>query len=127
MTKNLTITSSSESTDEGLNWREYKFSTQPVRVRSIATITSDTSRGSILFGCYGQSSNWLAVHIDLSSLTRKEYVLDLDDLGKDDFELWSPSEEREERYLFGRQLLIFVLNPIKLWFLFLSLVDFLPP
>jgi len=31
--------------------------------------------------------------------------LDLVDPGKDDFELWSPSEEREERCLFGRQTL----------------------
>jgi len=29
----------------------------------------------------------------------------LEDPGKDDFELWSPSEEREERCLFGRQTL----------------------
>lgn len=31
-------------------------------------------------------------------------VLDTEDPGNDDFELWSPSEEREERCLFGRQV-----------------------
>lgn len=33
-----------------------------------------------------------------------EGVLDIEDPGKDDFELWSPSEVREERCLFGRQV-----------------------
>ena len=28
----------------------------------------------------------------------------MDDPGHDDFELWSPSEERSERCLFGRQV-----------------------
>lgn len=114
------------STDEGLNWREYKFSTQPVRVRSIATVPSDTSRRFILFGYYGRSSNWLAIHIDMSSLTRKKCVLDFDDPGKDDFELWSPSEEREERCLFGRQVLVSVLNPIIPRFSLSAWIDSLP-
>jgi hypothetical protein len=30
--------------------------------------------------------------------------LDIEDPGHDDFELWSPSEERAERCLFGRQV-----------------------
>jgi hypothetical protein len=30
--------------------------------------------------------------------------LDVDDPGHDDFEVWSPSEERSERCLFGRQV-----------------------
>jgi len=115
------------STDEGLNWREYKFSTQPVRVRSIVTVPSDTSRKFILFGHYGRSSNWLAIHIDMSSLTRKKCVLNLDDPGKDDFELWSPSEEREERCLFGRQVSVSVNNPMQPRILLLPSSDSLPP
>lgn len=47
------------STDEGLNRRECRFSTQPVRVRSVL---ADTRRRFILFGCYGRSSNWVAIH-----------------------------------------------------------------
>jgi hypothetical protein len=31
-------------------------------------------------------------------------VLSVEDPGHDDFELWSPSEERSERCLFGRQV-----------------------
>ena len=108
------------STDEGLNWREYKFSNQPVRVKSIATVPQDTSRKFILFGYYGRSSSWLAVHIDMSSLTHKKCVLDLEDPGKDDFELWSPSEEREERCLFGRQVVVFVLPRIMVLTLLLN-------
>ena len=115
------------STDEGLSWREYKFSTQPVRIKSIVTVPSDTSRRFILFGYYGRSSNWLAIHIDMTSLTRKKCVLDLNDPGKDDFELWSPSEEREERCLFGRQVLAFIINLIQPRFLPLSSSDSLPP
>lgn len=113
------------STDEGLNWREYKFSTQPVRVRSIATVPTDTSRKFILFGYYGRSSSWLAIHIDMSSLTHKKCVLNLEDPGKDDFELWSPSEEREERCLFGRQ--VFISMVIRPGFSLSSLADSLPP
>jgi hypothetical protein len=30
--------------------------------------------------------------------------LDIEDPGHDDFEMWSPSEERAERCLFGRQV-----------------------
>lgn len=115
------------STDEGLNWREYKFSSQPVRVKSIATVPSDTSRRFILFGYYGGSPSWLAIHIDMSSLTRKKCVLDLEDPGKDDFELWSPSEEREERCLFGRQVPTLVLRSVELHSLPSYSTDPLPP
>ncbi|KAI9439495.1 Oligoxyloglucan reducing end-specific cellobiohydrolase, partial [Lactarius psammicola] len=36
------------TTDEGLTWREYKFSDEKIRVRSIVTVPSDTSRRFIL-------------------------------------------------------------------------------
>lgn len=36
--------------------------------------------------------------------------LSITDPNKDDFELWSPSEEREERCLFGRQVLYLFQN-----------------
>jgi hypothetical protein len=56
------------TTDEGLNWREYKFTDEKVRVRAIVTVPSDTSRRFILFGNYARSQT-VAVHIDFSSLT----------------------------------------------------------
>ncbi|EJC99110.1 signal sequence binding protein [Fomitiporia mediterranea MF3/22] len=95
------------STDEGLTWREYKFSEQEkVRVKSIVTVPQDTSRRFILFGFYPRSiSSAVAIHLDFSSLTRKQCVLDPENPGQDDFEWWSPAEQRQERCLFGRQTL----------------------
>jgi hypothetical protein len=109
------------STDEGLNWREYKFSDRPMTVNSIVTVPMDTSRKFILFGDFTKSSVSSAVHVDFSaltnrkceydcspyclhSLTRPSGAINVDDPGKDDFELWSPSEGRPERCLFGRQV-----------------------
>ncbi|KAG5643933.1 vacuolar protein sorting/targeting protein PEP1 [Asterophora parasitica] len=93
------------STDEGLNWREYKFTQDKMRVRFIVTVPSDTSRRFILMGNYARATGSVAVHVDFTALTNKQCVLNLDNPGQDDFELWSPSEEREERCLFGRQTL----------------------
>ncbi|THH04806.1 hypothetical protein EW145_g5251 [Phellinidium pouzarii] len=95
------------STDEGISWREYKFTSQErVRVRSIVTVPKDTSRRFILLGYYQQSPrSAVAIHLDFSSLTRKKCNLDLEQPINDDFELWSPAEEREERCLFGRRTL----------------------
>ncbi|KAF8489994.1 Oligoxyloglucan reducing end-specific cellobiohydrolase [Russula emetica] len=82
------------STDEGLNWREYKFTNEKIRVRSIVTVPSDTSRR---FSSVGELLDVLT-GLPLGKL-------DVEDPGHDDFELWSPSEERSERCLFGRQTL----------------------
>ncbi|RDB27786.1 Vacuolar protein sorting/targeting protein 10 [Hypsizygus marmoreus] len=93
------------STDEGLHWREYQFTKEKMRIRFIVTVPSDTSRRFILMGNYPKSSGSVAVHVDFSALTSKKCVLSIEDPGHDDFELWSPSEERAERCLFGRQTL----------------------
>ncbi|KAI0766636.1 Oligoxyloglucan reducing end-specific cellobiohydrolase [Trametes elegans] len=94
------------STDEGLSWREYKFTDEPMRVKAIVTVPSDTSRRFILMGYYPRAKNSaVAVHLDFSALTRRLCVLDPEKPNNDDFELWSPSEEREEQCLFGRQTL----------------------
>ncbi|EPQ56214.1 Oligoxyloglucan reducing end-specific cellobiohydrolase [Gloeophyllum trabeum ATCC 11539] len=92
------------STDEGKTWREYKFTDDKLRVYAIVTVPSDTSRRFILFGSYPRSpSAAVAVHIDFSALTTRQCVLDVQDPAHDDFELWSPSHERAELCLFGRQ------------------------
>ncbi|KAJ3513798.1 hypothetical protein NLJ89_g2750 [Agrocybe chaxingu] len=93
------------TTDEGKTWREYKFSDHPMRVMSIVTVPSDTSRRFILFGSYPKSAGSEAIQLDFSSLTSRKCVVNVEDPGKDDFELWSPSEERPEQCLFGRQTL----------------------
>ena len=109
------------STNEGKDWREYKFTNDKIRVRSIVTVPSDTSRRFILMGHYPRSSASVVVHLDFTSLTLMKCemlislkfnktsllfvgVLNVEDPGNDDFELWSPSEERSERCLFGRQV-----------------------
>ncbi|KAJ6624911.1 Oligoxyloglucan reducing end-specific cellobiohydrolase [Mycena sp. CBHHK59/15] len=93
------------STDEGLNWREYQFSNEKMRVQSIVTVPSDTSRRFILIGYFAHAYESTVVHLDFTALTSKQCVLSVDNPGNDDFELWSPSEERTEQCLFGRQTL----------------------
>ncbi|KAF8887404.1 Oligoxyloglucan reducing end-specific cellobiohydrolase [Infundibulicybe gibba] len=93
------------STDEGANWREYQFSDEKLRIISIMTVPMDTSRRFILIGHHPSSSASIAIHVDFSALTSKRCELSIDDPGHDDFELWSPSSERPERCLFGRQTL----------------------
>uniref|UniRef100_D8Q2A4 Vacuolar protein sorting/targeting protein 10 n=1 Tax=Schizophyllum commune (strain H4-8 / FGSC 9210) TaxID=578458 RepID=D8Q2A4_SCHCM len=94
------------STNEGKSWREYKFvEGGKLRVRQIVTVPSDTSRRFILIAHGPRETNSYAIHLDFSALTKKQCVLSIEDPGHDDFELWSPSEERTERCLFGRQTL----------------------
>ncbi|KAJ7493393.1 vacuolar protein sorting/targeting protein 10 [Mycena galericulata] len=93
------------STDEGLNWQEYQFTDEKMRVQSIVTVPSDTSRRFILIGSLPHNPGSIAVHVDFSSLTSQQCVLNVENPGNDDFELWSPSEERQEQCLFGRQTL----------------------
>ncbi|KAF8982150.1 hypothetical protein BDQ17DRAFT_1379044, partial [Cyathus striatus] len=91
------------SIDEGNSWREYKFTEDKMRVRSIVTVPSDTSRKFILFGFPARGNGDVAVHLDFSSLTLTQCRFNTNDPGNDDFELWSPSEERDETCLFGRR------------------------
>ena len=61
------------SRDEGLNWHEYRFTDEKMRVKSIVTVPSDTSRRFILLGYYPRRSEAaVAVHLDFSSLTRRK-------------------------------------------------------
>ena len=60
------------STDEGLTWREYKFTEEKMRVRSIVTVPSDTSRRFILFGSLMRTAGSIAVHIDFTQLTSRK-------------------------------------------------------
>lgn len=93
------------STNEGLEWRQYKFTDEKLRIRNIVTVPSDTSRKFILFGHDPRSTKAsVAIQLDFSSLTRKMCDLDTENPGNDDFELWTPSDVREETCLFGRQV-----------------------
>ncbi|KAI5476446.1 signal sequence binding protein [Pseudohyphozyma bogoriensis] len=93
------------SLNEGLTWQDYTFG-ERIRVRTIQTVPMDTSRKFILFGVNpDKADSSVAVHLDFSSITNVKCKLDLSNPANDDFELWSPSEEREEQCLFGRQTL----------------------
>ena len=62
------------STDEGLSWKEYKFSEKDdkMRVCSIVTVSSDTSRKFILLGELPKIRGAVAVQIDFTSLTSRQ-------------------------------------------------------
>ncbi|GAA5905768.1 hypothetical protein JCM6882_000453 [Rhodosporidiobolus microsporus] len=91
--------------NEGLSWQDYTFG-EPIRVKSIVTVPQDTSRRFILFGTKpDRPESTVAVHLDFSSITNVRCKLDLADPANDDFELWSPSESRDEPCLFGMQAL----------------------
>ncbi|KAG8221150.1 hypothetical protein J3R82DRAFT_2696 [Butyriboletus roseoflavus] len=93
------------TTDEGLSWREYKFSHEKLRISTIITVPEDTSRKFMLLGYALGSRTSTIIQIDFTSLTHRKCILNEDDPAHDDFELWSPSEGRAEPCLFGRQTL----------------------
>ncbi|GAA99449.1 hypothetical protein E5Q_06148 [Mixia osmundae IAM 14324] len=95
----------SYTTDEGDSWQDYVFG-EAIRVQSIMTVPSDTSRRFVLFGYSPKKQDVsVAIHLDFSKLSNVKCKLDLADPNADDFELWSPSENRQEECLFGRQTL----------------------
>ncbi|SCV67566.1 BQ2448_5177 [Microbotryum intermedium] len=85
--------------NEGISWQEFKFG-EKVRVRSIVTVPMDTSRKFIVFGVRpDKPDSSVAIHLDFSSVTNVKCKLDLANPNSDDFELWSPSESREEQWV----------------------------
>ena len=61
------------STNEGLDWHEYKFSEEKVRVRAIITVPADTSRRFLLL-CDGPKNvgGAVGIHIDFTALTARK-------------------------------------------------------
>ncbi|CAO1617832.1 unnamed protein product [Sympodiomycopsis kandeliae] len=91
------------SLNEGLKWESYNFG-ERLRVKKILTVPEDTHRRFVLFGQVpGSQGKTVAVHLDFSALSSRKCKLDVEHPEADDFELWSPSEERSEPCLFGRQ------------------------
>lgn len=91
------------SLNEGLKFESFNFG-ERIRIKNIVTVPEDTHRRFILFGESPRAqSRSVAIHLDFSSLTTRKCVLKADQPEADDFELWSPSEERVEPCLFGRQ------------------------
>ena len=91
------------SIDEGLTWNTHAFG-DTLRVTSIKTVPDDTSRRFMLIGFHpSEMDKSVLIHLDLSQVFTRQCVLDENDPNHDDFELWSPSEGRDEVCLFGRQ------------------------
>jgi hypothetical protein len=104
--------------DEGLTWQSHSFGTT-LRVQTIQTVPDDTSRRFLLIGFrMNEPEKSVLVHLDFSAITQQQCrrdcldiigfclhagKLSFDDPNHDDFELWSPSEGRDETCLFGRQ------------------------
>ncbi|KAF9236101.1 hypothetical protein BU15DRAFT_64291 [Melanogaster broomeanus] len=100
------------TTDEGLSWWQYQFSNDNLRIKSVITVQEDTSRKFMLLGHPPHDSmSSTIVHIDFTSLMHKECVLDIEDPGHDDFEIWSPifiktlyhRRKREANCIVGKQ------------------------
>jgi hypothetical protein len=60
------------TTDEGLTWREFKFTAEKIRVRDLMTVPEDTSRKFMLLGQYTGRTGSVVVHLDFSSLTHRK-------------------------------------------------------
>jgi hypothetical protein len=76
MAKDMTPTDHvSFSTDEGRTWREYKFSDDEVRVRSIVTVQPAASQRFILITEKPYSRGSTMVHLDFSRLTSRQCEL----------------------------------------------------
>lgn len=88
--------------DQGRTWTEYEFG-ETLRVASIQTVTQDDSRRFVLLGQRPGQQSSVIVHLDFTAVTLQQCVIKPEDPNHDDFELWSPSEGRDESCLFGRQ------------------------
>lgn len=84
--------------DEGLTWQEYDFG-EKMRVHNILTVPEDTHRKFLLVGSRPTSRDIaMTIHLDFSGLTARKCDRE------NDFELWSPSDQANEKCLFGREV-----------------------
>ncbi|SNX87401.1 related to VPS10 domain-containing receptor SorCS1 precursor [Melanopsichium pennsylvanicum] len=91
------------SLNEGVSWESYQFG-EKMRISQILNDPEDTHRRFILLGTpSGSATKTVSIYLDFSALEKRKCVLNVAKPEVDDFELWSPSEERAEQCLFGRQ------------------------
>lgn len=92
------------SLDQGQTWTSYDMGVR-LRVTTLDMAPGGNHRRVIVFGTSTDSRRTpVAVHLDFSALTTRQCVLDQRDESRSDFERWSPSQQREEPCLFGRQM-----------------------
>ncbi|CAJ0872512.1 7336_t:CDS:10 [Entrophospora sp. SA101] len=91
------------SFDEGQSWSEFKFSTELVRVRDIATVPGGISRRFILRGSPQNNYNKeVIIHLNFEGKLSRKCKLDMNDDENDDFVLWYPTHiGGSEKCLFG--------------------------
>lgn len=88
------------SLDQGLSWQSFRFG-ERMRVLTIDTTPQASRRQFVLFGeATGKHS---AVFVDFSQLLPRKCAFHPSNETLNDFERWSPSEQRTESCLFGQQ------------------------
>ncbi|KIK32751.1 hypothetical protein CY34DRAFT_18826 [Suillus luteus UH-Slu-Lm8-n1] len=83
------------TTDEGLTWREFKFTTEKIRVRNIMTVPEDTSRKLLIFDTKNVGSMLLRSMIAVKLVLPG--VVDVDNPGKDNLSCGAPAR-KETRF-----------------------------
>ncbi|KAF8208428.1 hypothetical protein K438DRAFT_1712117 [Mycena galopus ATCC 62051] len=89
------------SINEGLTWREHQFTDKKMRIQSIMTVPSATTRRFILIGEISSSYGSTVSYLDFSHLASKQCIINTEDPGHDDFELWLPTNGHQQECLFG--------------------------
>jgi len=94
------------STDEGRTFQKLYFqeSNQLIRVTLITTEPESTSMRFLLFGTREETKKPVAIYLDFKGVKDRKCKLDKIDLGASDYELWSPSHNRDSKCLFGHQI-----------------------
>ncbi|BEI81872.1 hypothetical protein CcaverHIS002_0210320 [Cutaneotrichosporon cavernicola] len=92
------------SIDQGLSWNTYTFG-ERLRVQTIQTVPQDTSRRFFLIGQRpSDKDRSVLIHLDFSHVFTRRCDYDAQNPNNDDYELWSPAENRKEECLFGRRM-----------------------
>ncbi|RKP09905.1 hypothetical protein THASP1DRAFT_13625, partial [Thamnocephalis sphaerospora] len=93
------------SLDEGASFDKFYFtpSNKKVRVATLTTEPSSTSRRFLLYGTAGRgTTRQVVVQLDFSGLLQRKCVLNMEDTSANDFELWSPTgNSKDHECLFG--------------------------
>ncbi|KAI9889375.1 MAG: vacuolar protein sorting/targeting protein PEP1 [Vezdaea aestivalis] len=91
------------TTDLGIEWNEWEFSTQRMEIYDITTVPSDMSMNFLLWGNKGgRGGQQITVNIDFSGLFDKQCVLDEKNPEAGDYDLWTPKHPSlGNRCLFG--------------------------
>jgi hypothetical protein len=88
------------SRDEGVLWKEYEFSEEPLLINEITTVPSDNSRNFVL---WATTSDGLAtINLDFTGLTDTQCTLDELNGEEEDYYLWTPKHPlQDNECLFG--------------------------